>query len=224
MNKTEVKSKSIIFSTKMVKAILEDRKTMTRRTKGLNKINKTPDEWEVPFQGEMLGGYTIAFRNKKTLETIGIKCLYKIGQILWVKETHYRHGKWVKNGKTKTGKQKWHFLAINITCIKYCDNQPDNIRKNSYRKEGWYKKPSIFMYRVFSRSKLEITAIRCERLQDITEEDAKKEGVWGKDEPYQGVGDLPTDRFQDLWDSINGKKAPWSSNPFVLVISFKRIK
>ena len=81
------------------------------------------------------------------------------------------------------------------------------------------------MPRWASRIDLEITDIRVERVQEITEEDAMAEGVWGKDEPYQGVGDLPSDRFRDLWDSINAKRGyGWDIKPWVWVISFRRIK
>jgi hypothetical protein len=84
-------------------------------------------------------------------------------------------------------------------------------------------KPSIFMPRWASRITLEITNIRVERLQEITEEDAKAEGI---ENPFFASDRYwPTfkDRFETLWDSINGKTYPWSSNPWVWVIEFKKV-
>lgn len=83
--------------------------------------------------------------------------------------------------------------------------------------EDWKWKPSIHMPRWASRITLEITAIRVEQLQDITEEDAKAEGCIG------ALGAGCTGAYRDLWDSINAKKYPWSSNPWVWVIEFRRI-
>jgi hypothetical protein len=99
---------------------------------------------------------------------------------------------------------------------------------------GWHKRPSIFMPRWASRIDLEITAVRVERAQDITEEDARAEGM--DDESYADFrewaeGCAPTgsridglkDCFARLRDSIHGPGA-WDANPWVWVISFKRVK
>ena len=134
---------------------------------------------------------------------------------LWVKETHYRYGYWAKNGKTKTGKQKYEFTALSDE-VRYFDNPPDRVERS---KEiiGWFKRPSIFMPRWASRITLEVTGARIERLQEISNEDIRKEGV--------AVLGCVTHRlnFEQLWDSLNGKTFPWASNPFVWVIEFRRI-
>lgn len=72
--------------------------------------------------------------------------------------------------------------------------------------------PSIYMPRWASRIMLEIVAMRDERLQELTDDDATAEGV--------------TDReaFARLWDDINGKRAPWANNPVVWVVSFRRVE
>jgi hypothetical protein len=94
-------------------------------------------------------------------------------------------------------------------------------------------KPSIFMPRWASRITLEITNIRVERLQDITEQDAKAEGVTSFyapsdppqfDNSYGIINDVfvsARECFEELWDIINGKRASWESNPWVWVIEFK---
>jgi len=104
---------------------------------------------------------------------------------------------------------------------------------------GW--KPSIFMPRWASRITLEVTAVRVERLQDISDVDAMSEGLsrgwfndqgetpgrnlyWAEGVTAKGAGH-PTakDAYRELWDSINEKKHPWSSNPWVWVIAFDLI-
>jgi len=95
--------------------------------------------------------------------------------------------------------------------------------------DGPFRSPT-HMPRWASRITLEITAVRVERLQDISEEDAKAEGVEPIGipavDPFTGehLGDEPSWRygFQCLWERINGKKHSWSSNPWVWVIEFAR--
>lgn len=83
-------------------------------------------------------------------------------------------------------------------------------------------KPAIHMPRALSRIDLEVTAVRVERLQDIAEEDARAEGM---DPHYPPTVTEPhATLFQITWDSINGKRAPWSSNPWVWCVSFKRVR
>jgi hypothetical protein len=96
------------------------------------------------------------------------------------------------------------------------------------------------MPRAFSRITLEVTEVRVQRLQEISEDDARAEGVepytppHGHISPGQRVpgpgfdgcrlGDQPHRLpFADLWDSINGKRAPWSSNPWVWALTFRRM-
>ena len=88
-------------------------------------------------------------------------------------------------------------------------------------------KPSIFMPRVACRILLEVTDVRKQRLQEISDEDARDEGVTLRGDPqwmtmYDGIY---RDAFNVLWDSINAKRGfGWDVNPWVLAISFRRIK
>lgn len=294
--------KPILFSTDMVRAILDGRKTMTRRLsgKGMDIINTNPDEWRLAtdfpqgmeyrntFQyqwetegkictvncpygqmGDRLwqsgmppcdGYYYVQSFDKKiylrrmmkadypnqdieqdgllwgwneeddpeaieladlTLETIRWK---RPGDRLWVRETHYRYGRWVIQGKTATGKDMWHFCGLNAE-IRYYDNPPDVVQPISYRADAWYKRPSIFLPRVYARLFLEITEDRVERLQEITGKDARAEGI------VICVYDMPVNlhaqpyvwRFQDLWDTLNAKHK-WDTNPWVWVVSFKVVE
>jgi hypothetical protein len=165
----------------------------------------------------------------------GYYCRYQVGDNLWVKETHYRYGIWVKNGITKQGitksklVQAWTFHATTDENL-YYENPPKKLYPTKSRDEiynqklsDWYKRPSIFMPRWASRITLEITNIRVERLQEITEENARAEGCPGiatrKTYPRQY-----RDSFEVLWDRLNAKRGySWGSNPWVWVIEFKKV-
>lgn len=85
-------------------------------------------------------------------------------------------------------------------------------------------KPSIFMPRSASRILLEITAIRVERLQDISLDDINAEGTPDTLDPTKRPYGTRREQFQRLWDSINAKKYPFESNPWVWVIEFKKVE
>lgn len=206
----------ILFSTPMVQAILDGRKTMTRR------VIKFPKGW-VPLDNAWDWVALQDFYPKW-------HCPYgKHGDLLWVREAHYRYGRWVKNGATKTGKQKWRFTPDSgFPNIRYQDNPPAKVEKISYRGTGWYKRSSLFMPKDIARIWLEVTGVRVERLQEISEKDAKAEGVeqnrdgsWhdyiSPDRLWQ---DAAKPSFQSLWMNINGEGS-WEANPWVWVIEFK---
>jgi hypothetical protein len=240
-----MKEKPILFSAPMVRAILDDRKTMTRRVvkltdSGRVKAIGSPRNWHIDDPNAVLAcPYGAAFDQ------------------LWVKETHYRYGKWIKNGISATGRQKWRFKPLTAEVF-FCDNPPEQRRvNNKYRKAAWYKRPSIFMPRWASRITLMIKAVRVERLQDISDNDIIAEGVYipinkdsikdGKGHPLiRLTGDYPPIKylpkhdgegwsesellraeFAALWDSINAKRDDgryaWKNNPFVWVLGFRRI-
>lgn len=126
-------------------------------------------------------------------------CPYGIpGHSLWVKETWARHpdGDGVVYRATDPG----------------------------WDDEGQIKwRPSIYMPRTASRITLETTGVRAERLQDISERDAMSEGVERDGAGWRNYYHVAArDSFASLWDSINGKRAPWASNPWVWVVTFAR--
>ena len=91
--------------------------------------------------------------------------------------------------------------------------------------DGASWRPSIYMPRWASRLTLEVTAVRVEGLQDITNDDAMAEGVHAESGPVRGVSSLAAAQFAVLWDSINGNRpgCAWADNPWVWVVSFKRV-
>ena len=137
---------------------------------------------------------------KNTIAAVSIDCPYgKPGDKLWCRETWAPHSDMPRS-------------AI-YRCDRGGDYQ-DNVTPN-FR---W--RPSIFMPRWASRILLEITAVRVERLQDISEEDAKAEGSAPLDDSEVGrFGPFVTE-YRTLWESINGQGS-WEANPWVWVIEFK---
>lgn len=91
--------------------------------------------------------------------------------------------------------------------------------------KGRYRHPR-FMPRWASRITLEITDVRVQRLQDISREDIAAEGVFDINCKGSTIAefDWETRHFRELWQSINGRRAPWESNPYVWAITFAAIK
>jgi len=199
------KERPILFSTPMVQAILDGRKTQTRRTRGLNVINQNPNDWQFEWMGyacKLPWRFTQKSSvNKKSLKDRtfnqeAIKCPYgQAEDILWVRET-------------------WNYDPHkNVTYV--YKEQGEN------QSEKW--KSPRFMPKEACRIKLEITGIRVERLHNISEEDACEEGTqnyYGVNAPYSTC----KVRFSDLWDSINEKRGyGWDINPWVWVIEFEKL-
>ncbi len=196
-----MKERPILFKGPLVRAILEGRKTVTRReVKGSGLV------WLDNFLAE----YVANPENNL--------CPYgNPGDRLWVRET------WARVGNCDPG-----YLTFGAT---YPDCLPPELENIPAHNEIRWK-PSIHMFRRDSRILLEITAVRIERLQDVTEEQARAEGITdggclncGNNEPC-GC-DCPTpsavDSFCYLWNEINGAGA-WEGNPWVWVISFRRVE
>lgn len=125
------------------------------------------------------------------------------GDRLWVRETY---------GMTGEGEKAWYIYRAD----------PHN--ENLANRMGYKWRSSRFMPRVASRITLEITGVRVERLQDITEADAEKEGVIAKYPPGLGRAKF-VPAYATLWDSLHKRQGfGWAINPWVWVIDFKRIQ
>jgi hypothetical protein len=197
----------LLFSTPMVKAIFKNIKSMTRRTRGLDEINKNPDKWIfVDIIHSFLPNERMIaiFSNKETGETKYIKCPYGIpGATIWVRETWCR-------GKARNGDDKTIYKADIET-----DLQPIH---------DW--KPSIHMPRKAARLFLTVKNIMVERLHDISEEDALKEGVRPGDK-HGGEKSTPAgtarQSFMWLWQRLNDKRGyGWAMNHYVWVVEFEK--
>lgn len=208
----------ILFSPPMVQSILEGRKTMTRREVKRKKAEVAGLLYLLDAPEEFMGDKDTY---KRELIRVGAK--YEVGDVLWVRET------WA-NLMGLVGEE----LTPQPIGYKYKADSP------GYIGSKW--KPFIFMPKEACRIFLEVTGVKVERLQDITEEDAAREGVERDELWINGLFTSAvykdytcpqlTDRaewfskayysFQTLWKSINGKES-WDQNPFVFCYTFKRV-
>lgn len=244
-----MKETPILFSAPMVRAILEGRKSQTRRIIKMTKDEIKDAKWGytafTPPGKISVRGYHADGRYGESF----IGQPFHAGDILWVKEEHYAYGRWVEvEGEfTKTGKQKWQFIRTDDPAfpVYFADTKPEGlrVRKNSYRKTGWYKRLGRFMFKKDARTWLEITKVLVERVQEISDADALAEGIiscqltCGWDSTMyrdymadaSGYGDPAVDypltdtaakSFSTLWQSINGAQS-WEANPWIFAVSFK---
>ena len=188
--------KPIIFSTPMVQAILDGKKTQTRR---VIKIDDTPENWKISIAGTSI----------VRAEPYDVKLpRYAAGDILWVRETWSIH----ECVKCQAG-----IPALGGEC------KCEYVYRTNYGATDFRWKPSIHMPKEAARIFLKVTDVRVERLQDITEEDAIAEGM--SKTLVDGVVFISAKgNFHVLWDSLNIKRGyGWDTNPWVWVIEFERI-
>ncbi|MGF6549349.1 hypothetical protein [Paraburkholderia youngii] len=215
-----MKERPILFSGPMVRALLDGSKTQTRR------IVKPQPDFEtardalggetrsatVVYDGAM-GGIGLKRGNAIGYVFPNIHCPYgKPGDRLWVRETfaHMHRG----NAAPET---------------RHDDDvvyKADGFTPDEYVYGSW--KPSIHIPRWASRITLEVTGVRVERLQDISEADARAEGVTIEDHHMNGycAGETRPPSicaFRELWGSIHGAES-WTANPWVWVVRLKRVK
>lgn len=213
-----MKTRGMIFTGDSVNAILDGRKTMTRRVIKPQPCGDDPYVvWDEKNQVAMERG----------------PAPFVVGMTLWVRETWMaveelneyepvveRYGIIYRADPGGPGKRP---LFENHRAIDYFTGM-----------DRW--RPSIFMPRWASRISLEVKAVRVERVQEITAEECLAEGIcgigktvddWSSGTPLPDEvldEDATVKAFADLWDSINGKKpgCSWADNPFVWCVSFER--
>jgi len=188
-----MKEHPILFSGEMVRAILEGRKTQTRRVIKQDRLLQLQTE----------AGIITHDTNWSPLYRF---ChLGQIGDRLWVRETFWHYGL----GSELGGRQLYYKCDMDLPA----EFQIDHFMK-------W--KPSIFMPRWASRITLEITDIRIERLQEISKNDACAEGIQLLTEDFD-TATTHIEKYRMLWDELNAKRGySWASNPWVWVIEFQR--
>jgi hypothetical protein len=222
--------KPILFSGPMVKAIMEGRKTMTRRVvKPQPYIEKRCgyDAWR--WDHGPGGSYTTWKTSLDPLAFVGMACerrpcpYGRVGDRLWVRENWSPdHAAFYPNFQVVYQAEGYDPREVSsrgkVLPFAISPEESTN-RKFPFR---W--RPSIHMPRRVCRIVLEITDVRVERLQGITEEDATAEGIDDLWLVQHQVGPPRKREFWYLWDSLNGPRGfGWDVNPWVWVISFKRV-
>lgn len=209
--------KPILFNTEMVQAILEGRKTQTRRV-----VKGEASKW---LNDGFLPSY-VADPENTYFHQYG-----KPGELLWVRETFRKYFYVDKNGYTHFDRELVEFAADNPPMINEVDGDGFHVQNKDGTEKFIPWKPSIHMPREACRLFLKVKNVRIERLQDCSEEDAISEGLTrlGQGEAYRDwfysentyFTDSATLAFQKLWQKINGEKS-WELNPWVWVIEFER--
>lgn len=225
-----MKEHPILFSAPMVRAILAGKKTQTRRIVKSAHVDDAAvwhDNGDGTWGSGIASGAPGSFGHGED-----VRCPYGVvGDRLWVRETwqaiHVDPDGDVDAAPEipKDSRGGWWGLAHAAT-----DEQA------TYHKDdrGFVWRPGIHMPRWASRLTLEIVAVKVQRLQDTTVSEARAEGIIERDRPdefsresvvavdgrsYLNVGCA----WAGLWDSINGKRAPWALNPWVWAITFRRV-
>jgi hypothetical protein len=201
-----MKERPILFSGPMVRAILAGNKTKTRRVMG-----PQPHDAFAPVSNGVRW-YDNSGAGKFGDQTI-YRCPYGVpGDRLWVRETFSS----TEQEGAHPSDAEWVYRAT--------DTDWETM-------EGWRWKPSIHMPRGASRITLEITGIRVERLQEISQDDALAEGCvfnrgsvqggWGVDGSVTHCSAVAA--YRALWEAISGPGS-WDANPFVWVVEFRQIE
>ena len=224
------KERPILFSGPMVRALRDGSKTQTRRVMKPQLVYGTVaglfNSWYLP---RAEGGGTL-YPNGK--EKILGSCPYgQPGDRFAVRETFYAWGHWTKRYSEKKHREEWHFVDETTGTGKAYRYEADEKlprRKRELHEVGWWKRPAIFMPRAASRITLEITSVRVERLQDISDADCVAESCGALPAAIgcpttSAPGEtIPRAMFRALWESINGPDS-WDANPWVWAIEFRRL-
>ena len=240
----------ILFSGPMVRAILEGRKTQTRRVVRWPTWANQERDWPALLQDRGLALYEDGRPRRTFVSPYGVP-----GDRLWVRETWgYRGGCWstsepdiyrrtiayraddsqatiIRPAEDETGIPK---QVCRCKAPEGGDERDGPTDEHLDELTRYWKswRPAIHMPRWASRLTLEVTDVRVQWLGEISEDDAKAEGVRRDNEPCdhkrQSCADVGClgrgyrSTFCEVWDSINSERAPWASNPWVWVISFRK--
>lgn len=222
-------TKGIIFSTPMVSALLAGTKTQTRR---LIEPTSNPTQ-----PGDVLISWPA---HEFIREGARFRPPYASGDRLYVREAYYQFGHWepVQGRSTKGGRQKWAFVPDSPE-IRF--DPPAQVRKGRRSADpatpAWHARLARFMPKNASRLWLEVTEVRVQRLQDISEQDARAEGIeafhpgnppsratfYHHTIPEQrNWGFISARRAYDaLWNTLHTKPGErWEDNPWIVAVSF----
>ena len=217
-----MRERPILYIGPMVRATLEGLKKQTRRV--------------VKGDPKRLSFSPFACKHDDYLDEHGnqYSCPYGVpGDRLWVKETFYAWGTWEQY--YDGNKKRCRFLDHTDSKhpVKYPATEGNRFYQGpSNGGDDYHCRPSIFMKRKYSRITLDVTDVRVERVQNVSEKDSRSEGIFEtpRDPGFEswstyGMREYyatPRRAFKALWDSINAKRGySWESNPLVWVVEFR---
>ena len=207
---TEIKSKGIMLKPELINAFIRGDKTQTRRTQGLDEINESPDDWTAVITASMGDYWYTFFQNEKTGKKLHIKFPYGMpGEHVYFKETFK---------KTDDG-------------ILFQADLPES----EWKDHKWTSK--MFLKKVDARCWAELEGIRMQRLNDISMDDSKAEGIsYMKKANRNFFKNYLSDTgehsynvknanmsFYSLWIAINGEDS-YKKNPYIWVLDLKKIE
>ncbi len=200
----------ILMRPELHQAIRDLKKTQTRQL--IKELNQESDKWKLDV---ILDDGTTCFLPKHSNDPVNVvftKPRYSVGDVVYIKEAHYRYGHWKEIGVTKTQRIKLEFepMIPYENGIYFLDEPCLDrllIKRGMGNGVGWYLRSPLFLPEDLARDFIKILSVTAQRLQEITFEDCLAEGivgssVWGMDCPQDAL-----DRFQHWYDT-EGCKIP----------------
>lgn len=225
-----MKERPILFSGEMVRAILDGRKTQTRRVVKpqppaecsihymLGKESWLPPEKQSPIRHTWEAWHGPLFQNRPEKYLCGVHDVTSpyggVGDRLWVRENGWEPCA-PSIGQIAAGADTWPRYEYDADGVTEANAE-------DFKAWGWKRRPSIHMPRWASRITLEITGVRVERLQTISEDDAVAEGRPRHTKPPESISTV--EMFATSWNRLNEKRGyGWDANPWVWVLEFRRV-
>ncbi|MFZ7319718.1 hypothetical protein [Comamonas jiangduensis] len=221
-----MKETGLMFKAPLVRAILEGRKTQTRRL-----VKPAPAADQLMLRGITTETGLVYARSIEQINSQNIRRIRwespvgQPGDRIYVRETYFAWGHWETRFSQEKGRDEWHFVDLTLQSGRsheFYDPLLGKLRRRGQTGPGatWWKRPGILMPKGAARIWLEITGVRVERLQSITVADLAREGIQEYIDKGVDHDGTPRDTFRKLWESTGGD---WAANPWVWVIDFKTI-
>lgn len=205
-----MKERPILFKGEMVREILANRKTQTRRIAKFSILSKSDGHKRRVYTEKDIDEMN-KYLSERQRDPMKVICPHgQIGDRLWVRETWT--GTWYESYPNTV-----HISYAADGSERFVENVPQGyvLPKAAAKVGGWVT--PLFMPRWASRITLEITDVRVQRIQEISGQDVGAEGI-------EMIGNYRA-RFRSLWERINAKRGySWESNPYVFALSFKRVQ
>lgn len=214
-----MKETGLMFKTPLVRSILSDQKIQTRRI-AKTVITMGRDSLLAPHRGRKSADvYLLPERAK---EAAALCPVGQTGDRIYVRETYWAWGRWETRYSETKGRDEWHFVDMTLECGHPYLYQADGVSQGRTKRTSsitptYWRRPAILMPKHAARIWLEVTGVRVERLQTITDADALAEGV---DRTNTSISGYARERFRHIWESTGGD---WAANPWVWVIDFKQL-